>query len=526
MSRDFVWRYARRLNFESLESRRVLATFTVTNLSDAVVVAPGNAPGTLRQAIYDANHTLGADTIEFAANLSGSVNLSVVDDTAFGASALVISSPITIAGNSSGVTIGRNAAAAEMRLFRVTSTGDLTLHSLSVTGGIARGANASVADGEGGDGLGGAIYNAGLLQIVSSTLYGNQAIGGSGGQPSGSNGSGRGGAIYSDNAIVITNSTLSGNSAGVELGHSFGGATYSKNGSVLIRNSTITNNTATSSRGVYVLVDSAATIDIRSSILGQGDVPVTVRDLLIAPANETAQITVTGSNNLMRFQSDYPYITVSTDDPMLGPLANNGGPTMTHAITFESPAVNLGSNSQSLQRDQRGGAYSREVGGAVDIGAFELQTVVVPPLPTDYNRNSVVDAADYVVWRKTFGQPVLAYSGGDGTGDGAVDQSDFNAWRSTFGATAPGAAAVASSAIVVEPSGRASSGTKTYAVEIAAAPKQANLLFAVTGKGRDVVDYAESSITNRSSSGDHDATTENIVDAISVDAAFAVWRSA
>ena len=48
-------RPGRILRFESLEDRRVLTTFTVTNLNDATVTGPGNAPGTLRQAIYDAN---------------------------------------------------------------------------------------------------------------------------------------------------------------------------------------------------------------------------------------------------------------------------------------------------------------------------------------------------------------------------------------------------------------------------------------------------------------------------------------
>src|SRR3954465_9536434 len=97
----------RRLHFESLEDRRVLAIFTVTSLSDGPVSFPGAAPGTLRQAVYDANHSAGADVIQFAAGLSGTVNLSIADDTSIGASALLVSSPITIQGNSSGISIVR-----------------------------------------------------------------------------------------------------------------------------------------------------------------------------------------------------------------------------------------------------------------------------------------------------------------------------------------------------------------------------------------------------------------------------------
>jgi hypothetical protein len=539
MSRGTVRPYARRLRFEALESRRVLATFTVTNLNDAVVIAPGNAPGTLRQAIYDANHTPGADTIEFAANLSGSVNLSFVDDTAIGSSALIISSPITIVGNANGITIARNAAAGEMRLFRVTAAGNLTLQTISITGGIARGANASLPDQDGGLGLGGAIYSEGVLQIMSSTLYANQTIGGNGGQQSGLSGTGRGGAIYTNNSsLVITNSTLSGNSSqsgtGFLVVNSFGGATYSVNGSTSIRNSTVTNNAAPAGRGVYVYVDAVTTVDIRSSILGQSDTAIPKRDLIIAPAIENPLLTVTGSNNLIRSQNDYNYITISTDDPILSPLANNGGATMTHAIVAESPAVNLGNNSQNLAVDQRGGVYSRVVGGAADIGAYELQSIVVPPLPTDYNRNTVVDAADYVVWRKTRGTTVPLYTGGDGTGDGSVDTHDFDSWRSTFGATAPGAAAVTSlevsrqfgsqfsdtrqsvfrsESIIVRSTGSRSMG-------------EMNLVLAVAGSGRSAETTIYDAATTRSTSGDAESAAANDVDADSADAIFAVRPSA
>ncbi len=55
----------RRLSFEPLEERRVLATFTVTNLLDGPVAAAGDLPGSLRQAIFDANESDGADEIVF-----------------------------------------------------------------------------------------------------------------------------------------------------------------------------------------------------------------------------------------------------------------------------------------------------------------------------------------------------------------------------------------------------------------------------------------------------------------------------
>jgi hypothetical protein len=56
-------------------------------------------------------------------------------------------------------------------------------------------------------------------------------------------------------------------------------------------------------------------------------------------------------------------------------------------------------------------------------------------MPTgDYNGSGVVDAADYVVWRKNFGRPAYpAGSGADGNQSGDIDTGDFGYWRAHFG---------------------------------------------------------------------------------------------
>jgi hypothetical protein len=61
-------------------------------------------------------------------------------------------------------------------------------------------------------------------------------------------------------------------------------------------------------------------------------------------------------------------------------------------------------------------------------------------LTGDYNGNGVVDAADYVVWRKTLGQTGAGLAA-DGDGDMQVDDDDFDVWRANFGQLAPGAGA-------------------------------------------------------------------------------------
>ena len=67
-------------------------------------------------------------------------------------------------------------------------------------------------------------------------------------------------------------------------------------------------------------------------------------------------------------------IEISPLDPMLGPLANNGGLTQTHALLEGSPAVNMGDNTIT-GTDQRGAPFLRNDGNGVDIGAYEQQTL-------------------------------------------------------------------------------------------------------------------------------------------------------
>ena len=91
-------------------------------------------------------------------------------------------------------------------------------------------------------------------------------------------------------------------------------------------------------------------------------------------------------------------------DPLLDVLANNGGPTPTHALMPGSPAINMGDPSASAgmgdtpQFDQRGAPYTRVSGGRIDMGAFEDQP---PPSPSaDFDSDDDIDGADFLAWQR------------------------------------------------------------------------------------------------------------------------------
>ncbi len=71
--------------------------------------------------------------------------------------------------------------------------------------------------------------------------------------------------------------------------------------------------------------------------------------------------------------------------------------------------------------------------------ALELTQVTPTDLPSplgDYNKNGVVDAADYVLWRKTYDDETPAANRpADGNFDGYVDDYDYDIWKEHFGNT-------------------------------------------------------------------------------------------
>ena len=190
--------------------------------------------------------------------------------------------------------------------------------------------------------------------INNSTISANAALYGSGGV-----------YIGSGSSLTVNQSTISANSsAGSYTGTDGGGIQLGDNTSVVTLSGSIVSGNSSGVAG-------AADFGLYSS-LASDTASITATNSLIGEVD--SRITVNGTNN------------VSSTNPMLGALANNGGTTKTMALLTGSPAIDAGPNPVATftgnEFDQRGAGYARIVGGLVDIGAFELQPSSEPIAPS------------------------------------------------------------------------------------------------------------------------------------------------
>ena len=119
------------------------------------------------------------------------------------------------------------------------------------------------------------------------------------------------------------------------------------------------------------------------------------------------------------------------------PLTNMGGsgdstdPAISadgNVVTFQTTATDL------VQGDGN---------GEIDVFFATLVVASPPGNPGDFNRDGIVDAVDYILWRNMLGTTGLpVYSGADGDGNGAIGQGDYNVWRAHFGQTTANASAL------------------------------------------------------------------------------------
>ncbi|HQR11561.1 MAG TPA: IPTL-CTERM sorting domain-containing protein [Casimicrobiaceae bacterium] len=390
------------------------ATFTVSTLADS-------GAGSLRAAVASANGAAGADTINFT--VGGTITLTSGE--------IVISDSVTITGPGAGslAVSGNNAS----RIFNIDGTTNptITISGLTLRNGNAGAGNSggailhNTADGDitlqsmvfiqnTAPGRGGALdmsCNACNITINDSSFTANTAglYGGAIGTESGNNftvrrttisgnssAAGIGGGIFEDDVIMlIEDSTISGNTAGAG-----GGIFLYADTAATIRNSTISGNTASVGGGIYFYNEGGSVLTIQNSTIANN----TGGGIYLYNANATAQLLLastivanntvadidgsgppqfTANNSLIRVPAAGAVIAgsgnITGQDPLLGALANNGGPTQTMALQAGSPAINSGSNPAGLAFDQRGAGFPRTVGAQTDMGAVE--GVGAPPPP-------------------------------------------------------------------------------------------------------------------------------------------------
>jgi hypothetical protein len=187
-----------------------------------------------------------------------------------------------------------------------------------------------------------------------------------------------GGGIQVFGTMSITNSTISGNQASWHTPANCSGAgIYVADGSsLLLTNSTVTNNSL-AGKGGGLGRGTSGTIKMRNTIVA-GNTSNYFPD-----ADVSGAVVSHGHNLIGNTTGSSGWIATDllNRNAALGPLANNGGPTMTHALLANSQAVNSGSDAlavdpasgKPLSGDQRG---SPRFVGTVDIGAFESDFTV------------------------------------------------------------------------------------------------------------------------------------------------------
>jgi hypothetical protein len=362
-------------------------TIAVTNNSDG----PVPPPGSLRAAFAAASLAVVPQTICVATTVGSPITL-----TTAGGGELVynaVTSPdLTLQGN--GVTI---QAAPNARVIDNLTTGPLRFDGVTIAGG-----NTAT--------VGGGINTLGDLTLTNSTVTNNVSTS-------------RGGGVNAAGNVTVTNSTISNNIAGSDGGGicaagdvTVTGSTISTNqatgggdgggvcdfGAMTVTNSTISNNSAIGGEGGGVDADGGLTLIYGTVVQNTAAAGANLGfptlasfgSVVALPRGGIPNCSVTGASNGFNFSDDASCGFSAAEshpgvDPRLGPLANNGGPTLSQVPQASSPLLDAipvahcrddGASMITPLVDQRGDP--RPQGSGCDIGALEVQVAAVPVVVT------------------------------------------------------------------------------------------------------------------------------------------------
>jgi hypothetical protein len=195
---------------------------------------------------------------------------------------------------------------------------------------------------------GGGLYVAGNAQVNVSRgqIVGNTAQFG-------------GGGIYQNSGMLtLVNATLSGNTSNINQGSGL----YVGNGTAALTYTTVASNTTTGIHRAGGSIFLQNTIVVYNGAANCNPSPGLTSNGYNLDSGATCGFGATGDQQ--------------NTDPLLGPLADNGGDTQTHALLDGSPAIDQGTCVTGITTDQRG--VSRPQGTTCDIGAFEFESGTAP----------------------------------------------------------------------------------------------------------------------------------------------------
>lgn len=383
---------------------RAESTEGVCSTNPVVNSTADSGPGTLRDAIAAA--CVGS-TITFNFLPPGAGAPSAAQQIAL-LSPLIIAKTLTIQGPGAALLTVTRTVATQFRIFIVT-TGTVTISGMTVSNGRATTSGSGggidventgptppvirldgvrvTANGTTGSGGGIAINSPVVGHLIFNCTIDNNTA---------SQGAGLlvGGFGTSQAQLTIANSTFSNNSATAEGGAIDSFATVS------LKNVTVVGNSAPSPQGGSgIALQSGSALRLRSSIvaanvrqgatLGAGSVDIRARSgsgifsdgyNILGRNDEFEGPTAAFPTGAPNANNDYVGTAAAPVDPLLGPLADNGGQTPTRAVLAGSPASDQGSAVAGITADQRGMTRPVDLsvpnapgGDGSDIGAYEAQ---------------------------------------------------------------------------------------------------------------------------------------------------------
>lgn len=357
------------------------ATYIVTRLDDPTPDGCLPADCSLREAVIAANATTDTDTIEFA--LDGTVELSIAPSGANDATTgdLNITESLMLEGRGATATIidaNQLDRVIDVQFFDCSTDCPLfTANDLTITGGQVTGNGGGVVAGIS------TTLNRVILQNNHATNYGGGVYGGF-------------------PHYIISNSAVISNSA------TYGGGIATHGGSVSVNNVTVSGNSATMNGGGIVtigvpkiLLGASALIENSTIVLNNSNAGTAGAGIGSHLMNGLAIHSIRPGNNIVAYNTggvqcgpldegeptspnlttDGTCETTFIGEPHLGPLADNGGDTFTHALGINSPALDSGicdsgTDQRGLPRPVDLPGYPNNENGC-DVGAYEAQAT--PP---------------------------------------------------------------------------------------------------------------------------------------------------